>query len=114
MIDPTRSPLRLRYVNRLDPVSDERFDVLSGARWVPRAITRHNLRDFLGTLVYLHAKRRKVPAMPAGVTVELTAREFARLLSSDLADAKEWVMLNLTPRLVPAKRAVTGSARLTR
>jgi len=101
MINPKRSPLRLRYVERRHPEDGKRYDACIGARWAKKGtITSENLHYFLRTVVCLLVQKRKVPRMPECITVELTARQFSALLVSDLGVAREWVMCNLTPRLV--------------
>ena len=114
MNNATLAPLRLWEKEVWSDESAPRHKII-GARWVKRGtVTPENVGTLIGHIIALKILRKRIPPMPEAITVEFTPREFAQLLTSDLADAKEWVMLNLTPRLVRAKRAVTSSARLTR
>jgi len=109
MTDATLPPLRLWTT---EVFSDDCAPYIrtTGARWTRKdAITAENVQRLIGNIILLKRRGLRIPPMPDGITVEFTPRQFARLLSCDLADAQEWVTLHLTPRLILVKPRTSPS-----
>lgn len=109
MTDATLPPLRL-WTKEVFSDDCAPYVRTTGARWTRQgAITAENVQRLIGNIILLKRRGLRIPPMPDSITVEFTARQFARLLSGDLADAQEWVTLHLTPRLILVKRRTSPS-----
>ena len=58
-----------------------------------------NIDMFVHQCDVLHSLDIAVPPMPAGVQVRLTTRQFAEVLAHPVADIREWMVVNVLPRI---------------
>ncbi|CAN5443562.1 hypothetical protein BH09GEM1_BH09GEM1_07570 [soil metagenome] len=68
--------------------------------WDPTGlIDFFNIDMFVVQCDDLHTLGIPIPPMPPGVQVRLTARQFARVLGHPVPDIREWMVVNIVPRI---------------
>jgi hypothetical protein len=58
-----------------------------------------NIEMFIIQCDDLHTLGIPIPPMPPGVQVRLTTRQFARVLGHPVPEIREWMVVNIVPRI---------------